>query len=164
MQVDIRNVSEDDLDAALALNESVVPHVNSIDIGKMAWFARHADYFRVADSNGSMVAMLVGFLPGSSYDSSFYRWYCDRYPSFAYIDRVAVSPAVRRSGLAAKLYDDFGRTFAASVPMLACEVNIIPANPISMAFHQRMGFFQLQRAVIDPGHREVARLAKSIQA
>jgi predicted GNAT superfamily acetyltransferase len=163
MQVNIRNIEDHDLDAALALNESVLPHVNSLSSEKMAWFAGQADYFQVADNGGSIVAMLVGFLPGSSYDSPFYQWFCDTYPLFAYIDRVAVCPDLRRSGLAAMLYQDFEATFSESVPMLACEVNILPANATSMAFHKRMGFEQIEHAIIAPGVREVARLAKTTQ-
>jgi predicted GNAT superfamily acetyltransferase len=163
MQYVIRDVSEDDIDAALALNQAVVPHVNSINVEKMTWFAEHADYFRVAEGDDRVAAMLVGFLPGSAYDSQYYRWFCTNYPLFAYIDRVAVDLGLRRAGLARALYDDFEETLGQFVPMLACEVNILPANAGSMAFHEQMGFEQIEHGVIDPGVREVARLMKATE-
>lgn len=163
MPLIIRNVEERDLEAVLELNEAVVPHVNSVNLDKMSGFAERADYFRVADDNGTIVAMLIGYLPKSDYESLFYRWFCDRYPLFAYIDRVAVQADLRRAGLAAKLYQDFENHFCDSVPMLACEVNILPANAASVAFHERMGFRQVEHAVVTPDVREVSRMIKTLQ-
>ncbi len=162
MTVTIRNVCNDDLDAVLALNEAVVPHVNSINQDKMAWFGEFADYFRVAESNAKIAGMLVGFRPGSSYESRFYHWFCDNYADFAYIDRVAVAPLARRSGVARQLYVDFEKYFEHVVPVLACEVNVLPPNTTSMSFHQSMGFEQVEHAIIEPGIREVARLLKRV--
>jgi hypothetical protein len=160
MSLTIRNVRNDDHDAALALNESVIPHVNSIDLDKMAWFAEFADYFRIAELDGIMTGLLVGFRPGSTYESRFYQWFCDNYADFAYIDRVAVAPHARRSGVARQLYMDFEKHFAQAVPALACEVNVLPRNTASMSFHRRLGFEQVEHAIIEPGVREVARLLK----
>jgi predicted GNAT superfamily acetyltransferase len=162
MTVTIRDVRSDDLDAALALNEAVVPHVNSVSLDKMAWFGDFADYFRVAESHGIIAGMLVGFRPGSSYESRFYHWFCDNFEDFAYIDRVAVAAHARRSGVARQLYIDFEKHFEHVVPALACEVNVLPPNAASMSFHTSMGFEQIEHAVIEPGVREVARLLKGI--
>jgi predicted GNAT superfamily acetyltransferase len=162
MQLKIRNVEERDLEAVLDLNEAVVPHVNSVNLEKMSGFAEHADYFRVADDNGTIVAMLIGYLPNSAYESLFYRWFCDTYPLFAYIDRVAVKADLRRAGLAAQMYENFENHFRTSVPLLACEVNIIPENPASLAFHARMGFQQVEHAVVTPDVREVSRMIKTL--
>ena len=87
----IRKVSLTELDVLLALNESEVPHVGSIDIERMHWFAKNADYFKVAQQDEQIAGFLVGFRPGSAYQSPNYRWFCDRYDDFAYVDRVAVA-------------------------------------------------------------------------
>lgn len=162
MSINIRNVREADLEATLALNEAVLPHVNSLTLERMSWFAEFADYFRVADEDGKIAGMLVGFRPGSPYESAFYRWFCENFPDFAYIDRIAVAADARRSGIARKLYFDFEECFRDSVPALACEVNLLPSNTTSVAFHQSMGFEQVEHAIIEPGVREVARLLKRL--
>jgi len=162
MSINIRNIREADLEAALALNEGVLPHVNSLTPEKMSWFAEFADYFRVAEQDGKLAGMLVGFRPGSTYESVFYHWFCKNFADFAYIDRIAVAADARRSGIARKLYVDFEVHFRDSVPALACEVNLLPANATSVAFHQSMGFEQVEHAIIDPGVREVSRLLKRL--
>jgi len=159
----IRDIRADDLEAALALNESVVPHVNSIGLTEMSWFAAHADYFRVVDNEASIDGMLIGFRPGSAYASPYYRWFCDHFDDFAYIDRIAISGTMRRRGMASAFYRDFEATFQGRVPCLACEVNLLPTNESSLAFHREMGFTVVDNAVIEPGIREVARLTKKLQ-
>jgi predicted GNAT superfamily acetyltransferase len=163
MKSAIRDVRNSDLDTVLSLNEAVVPHVNSIDFEKMAWFAENAHYFRIAEVDGAIVGMLVGFRPGSSYESPFYRWFCARYPDFAYIDRVAVAADMRRAGIARQLYEDFEAAFHGVVPMLTCEVNVLPPNPTSRRFHEKMGFAQVDLAIVSAGEREVARLLKELR-
>lgn len=162
MDAQIRKVRHNDLEAALALNESVVPHVNSISLQKMSWFAEHADYFRVVDGGSDIAGLLIGFRPGSAYDSPYYRWFCDNFDDFAYVDRVAIANTARRRGLASRLYRDFESHFQGQVPRLACEVNLLPANDTSIAFHQRLGFDTVEEAVIEPGKRAVARLVKPL--
>ena len=123
---------------------------------------RSQPQLRRAQLAGDVVGLLVGFRPGSSYDSRFYQWFCDNYADFAYIDRVAVAIDARRAGIARSLYGDFEAHFAGDVPALACEVNLLPANATSIAFHEAMGFEQVDHAVIEPDVREVSRLLKPL--
>jgi hypothetical protein len=52
-----------------------------------------------------------------------------------------IDAASRKSGFGRRLYADL-EAFAAAegVKHLACEVNSAPPNPISMCFHQSLGF------------------------
>ncbi len=61
--------------------------------------------------------------------------------NFFYIDRVIIGAGAQGQGLGRKLYDDvavFARARGHSA--LVCEVNTVPDNPGSHAFHLRMGF------------------------
>lgn len=127
-----------DLDALWTLNQSEVPHVGSVTREEMAWYLREAPYFRVVRDGDEIAAFLIGFGPGHEYTSPNYRWFCERYPSFAYVDRIAVGQAHRRKGLARSLYRDLQGAMPAAP--LSCEVNIVPPNETSMRFHQRLGF------------------------
>jgi len=162
MDYAIRNVRDTDLESVLALNQSEVPHVGSVDLEGMRWFATNADYFRVAVSDATIGAYLVGFRPGGEYGSLNYRWFCDRYTDFGYIDRIAVAAAARRRGLASRLYDDFVAFLPPGVPRLACEVNLKPPNPTSLAFHRGLGFRQVGTRQWEGGDKEVAMLLKPL--
>ena len=136
----IKNVATKDLDELLALNQSEVPHVGSIDIERMHWFAENADYFRVAWLDNRIAGFLIGLQPGSTYQSPNYRWFCEHYDRFGYVDRIAVTTAARGHGIARTLYDDFAAALPEATPALTCEVNILPPNEGSMRFHERLGF------------------------
>ena len=162
MDVIIRDVDVQDLDAVLTLNQSEVPHVGSVDLQQMHWFAEHASYFRVAMKDDRLGGFLVGLRPGTSYDSPNYRWFSDRYAEFAYVDRVAIAGFARRVGLASRLYDDFAATMPDSVEVMTCEVNIQPPNESSLRFHRRLGFRQVGSQFTEGGDKEVAMLAREL--
>ncbi|MDH3231525.1 MAG: GNAT family N-acetyltransferase, partial [Alphaproteobacteria bacterium] len=127
----IRPPAPADHEWALALNNSEVPHVSGLDVDSLADLIAMAAVAAVAEIGGAAAGVLVALLPGAAYGSANYRWFCERYPEFLYIDRVIVDPACRGRGVAGALYRhavDFGRTRA---PILTCEVNEAPPNPDS---------------------------------
>jgi predicted GNAT superfamily acetyltransferase len=158
----IRDITVSDLDAVLDLNQSEVPQVGSIDLQKLRWFAANANYFRIAEVGERIAAYLIGLRPGTGYESPNYRWFCDRYDDFAYVDRVAVSGFARRQGLASYLYEDFAGTMPASVRFMTCEVNLRPPNRTSMRFHKQLGFHQVGSQTTEGGAKEVAMLARDL--
>ena len=162
MELEISDASDRVLDAVLTLNEAEVPHVGAVDIEKMRWFSEHAHYFRVARCGDRLAGFLVGLLPDSPYPSPNYRWFCQRYANFGYIDRVAVADEFRRRGIASRLYNDFTDWLPVEVRMLACEVNLDPPNPASMRFHERLGFEIVGEQALDGGRKTVAMLGKSV--
>lgn len=162
--VTLRKVEDADLDAVLRLNESSVPAVNSLDIGQMRWFARHAAYFTVALQGEQSVGFLIGMRPGTRYASPNYRWFCDAFEDFGYIDRIAIAEDARRLGLATRLYRDFEATLPDDVGRLTCEVNIVPPNESSMRFHEHYGFRQVGTQTLDAGRKTVALMVKERNA
>ena len=54
---------------------------------------------------------------------------------------MAVAPEARRRGLARLLYAALeADALADGISTLCCEVNTVPANPASLAFHADLGF------------------------
>ncbi len=155
MKLTLRDALAEDLDEVLALNEANVPAVGKVSIEKMHWFREHAHYFRIVVAEDRLAAFLIGLRPGTRYESSNYRWFCDNYDDFAYVDRIAVSDQARRLGLASRLYEDFA-TAMAGAGVMTCEVNILPPNPSSMRFHERRGFRQVGTIEYEPGAKAVA--------
>lgn len=157
----LRDAADADLGEVLALNEANVPAVGAVSLDKMRWFRSHAQYFRIALGGDRLAGFLIGLRPGTGYESSNYRWFCDNYDDFAYVDRIAVSEHARRSGLASRLYDDFAAAMS-DVAIMTCEVNILPPNPASMRFHERMGFRQVGTIEYEPGAKAVALMERRL--
>lgn len=156
------DVTEADLEDVLALNELSVPHVSSVDLEQMRWFAANACYFRLIRNAGVLAGFLIGLGPGLEYASENYRWFSRNYADFGYIDRVAVDPAARRLGIASRLYEDFATSIEGGAPYLTCEVNIRPPNESSMRFHENQGFVCVARQETEGGTKEVALMEKKL--
>jgi hypothetical protein len=155
----ISQIQKNDYDSVLALNEESVPHVNLIGVGELQWFVNNAACVRVAKDADQLAGFLIGLRPGTDYASPNYRWFCENYDDFAYVDRVIVAGWARRRGVAESLYETFGSS-QSGAPVMTCEVNIRPSNEGSMLFHQRMGFRQVSSQETDGGKKEVALMEK----
>ena len=158
----ISDIAATDLDDVLALNQASLPHVSSMNPERTQWFAENAHYFRVARIDGRLAGFLIGLRPGIDYASENYRWFCENYADFAYIDRVAVDASARRQGVASALYDDFAASVRGQVGVMTCEVNIRPPNESSMRYHELHGFRQVASQQTEGGKKEVAMMEKTL--
>ena len=152
------DVLPNDIEAVWQLNEASVPHVSSIELAEMHWFAKEAHYFRIAWHENELAGFLIGLRPGLPYASPNYRWFSRHYADFGYIDRVAVPGKARRLGIATRLYHDFAKTLDNGVGVMTCEVNIRPANESSMRFHKQFGFREVGTQETEGGKKQVALL------
>jgi GNAT superfamily N-acetyltransferase len=87
--------------------------------------------------NGTYVRGLEG--PGIDYASANYRWFCERYERFLYVDRIVVDPPAQGLGVGRSLYEAFA-VRADGQSHLCAEVNVRPRNDRSLAFHEAFGF------------------------
>ena len=157
--MEILRIAQCDFPDVLTLNATAVPHVNLIGQDELQWFADHAAFVRVANISGRIAGFLIGMRPGTNYASPNYRWFCDNYQDFAYVDRVVVAQWARRKRIAESLYTEFAES-QADAPFMTCEVNLHPPNAGSMRFHERMGFRQVSSQEIHGGEKEVALMEK----
>lgn len=157
----ISKIDDRDFNAILALNEASVPNVNLISREELQWFVDNAAFARVANIDDRLAGFLIGLRPGTTYHSPNYRWFCDNYEDFAYIDRIAVSEWARRKGIAQTLYKLFAQS-QSDATVLTCEVNIRPPNVGSMLFHKQFGFRQVGTQETNNGEKEVALMEKSL--
>ncbi|HEX6249206.1 MAG TPA: GNAT family N-acetyltransferase [Nocardioidaceae bacterium] len=146
----LRPVDPADHADVLALNDANVVKLAPMDEARLVALERIADRFDVIDVDGEFGGFVITFAPGTSYDSENYRWFSERYDRFYYLDRIVLEPHHRRQGLGSFVYDELEHV-ARSYGRLTLEVNLVPRNDASLAFHARRGYVEVGR-LGDPAH------------
>jgi predicted GNAT superfamily acetyltransferase len=157
----IRDLSPADLDAAWAINQANTPAVGDVSRDKLAWIVDMASMSLVAEAQGAVVGFCIVLPPDTEYTSVNYLWFCERYDSFVYLDRVAVDEAARGAGIGAALYAEVERRAAGTADLFTLEVNLRPRNDGSLRFHDRLGFVEVGQQETDYGIL-VSMLAKPL--
>lgn len=145
-----------DAAAVLALNNASVPHVNALDADALAQIVAMSAHYTVAEDAEGILGFVLCIPAGRSYWSDNYRWFGERYDDFLYLDRVAVAARAQRRGVGRALYAAMHRAVRGGWPRVALEVNLRPPNPVSVAFHEAMGYSAV-------GIREYADGANAVQ-
>ena len=140
----IRDLEPADFPVALALNNENAAEVNALTADELATQAGLAAAARFVEGG---LGLLIAFDETTPRQGPNHGWFLERVPAFLYIDRVVIAEAARGRGLGRLLYEDLLQR-AAGRP-LVCEVNVDPPNPVSLAFHERLGFGPRGEAV-DP--------------
>lgn len=139
----LRRISERDHDLVLDLNQRNVEALAPMDRARLLELDQIADRFDVVDVDGEFGGFVVTFAPGTAYDSENYRWFTERYADrFYYLDRIVLSDRFRRRGLGTFVYDEVERV-AAPYERLTLEVNLVPPNDVSLAFHGARGYLEV---------------------
>ena len=159
--MNIRPMTIDDLPAAVELNNAAVPALSVADKTKMTALVANALLSLVAEHEGEVVGFCINFGPGADYSSINYRWFCERFDDFVYLDRIAVADHARNMGIGAALYASVQDQII-GCPWLFCEVNLRPRNDGSLRFHERIGFVEVGQQETDYGFL-VSMLAKDLR-
>jgi predicted GNAT superfamily acetyltransferase len=122
------------------INQASTPGVGSVALDDFPALMALGAASWVAVVDDDLAGFVHVMVEGTPYSSPNYRWVAERYPTFAYIDRVAVAPNHRGAGIGARLYDAVVARFSCQRTDLLCEVNLAPPNPASVRFHERYGF------------------------
>lgn len=153
----IRDAQQEDYSAIIRLNGSEVEHTSAMDLDRLRYLVSLSSYFRVAQVQDWVVAFLLAMPAGAPYHNDNFSWFSSRYDSFLYIDRIVVERGFQGSGIGSLLYQDVF-TFAreANIPLLTCEINTVPPNTPSVAFHSRHGFSEAGSQWLDDGKKQVS--------
>jgi uncharacterized protein len=162
--VNIRETIADDLDAALALNNSSVPALNELDAAEIERLLAMSAVSLTAEVEGRFAGFCITFPPGAQYASLNYGWFSRRYTDFVYLDRIAVDPTYRRFGIGRAFYAHIVERFTGVFPHLLCEVNVRPRNEASLLFHHSIGFREVGQQDTDGGAKTVSLLALPLVA
>ena len=148
MSIAIRDVREHELDSVLALNNAAGPAILPLDAARLRAFFETAEYFRVAERDGTMAGFLVAFGSESPHDSANFRWFSERNPEFLYIDRIVVASRRRGGGVGRALYADVQSHAELRHPLLACEVFLDAGSDPALLFHGSFGFQEIGQHVM----------------
>ncbi len=159
--MNIRPARHSDLPAIRELNEAVLPHVNSISIADFEYFLKISSYFVVAEEAGGTISgFLIVLGPGQKYDSENYRYFSEHYSSFDYVDRIVIQEDHRGRGYGSEFYHYLSEH--SSEERITCEVNLKPANPRSIEFHQKIGFREVGQQFSEGGKKRVSLMVKEL--
>ena len=111
---------------------------------------------------GNIAGFLTALTPELTYASPNFEWFQANRERFVYVDRIIVAPPARGSGVGRLLYQDLAEFAAPFADLLTCEVNLRPANPGSILFHERMGFRKVGRQETEGGKKEVVLMEKRL--
>jgi len=144
--------------AMLALNQAHVTQTSSLDLTGMQALIHQAFFVATCEAGGAE-AFLLAVDQDADYHSPNFIWFRARYPRFVYIDRVIVAASQRQRGWGRRLYGDlFASAAQAGHTMIACEVNAVPPNPASDAFHAALGFDPVGTGTLGGGAKTVRYL------
>ena len=143
--------------ALLALNNAHAQELSWLEAERLEYLSSEAF---LARRIGHVDAFLLAFDQDARYDSPNFIWFRARYPRFVYVDRIVVAPSARGRGCARRLYADlFEHAVRAGHDRVVCEVNKMPPNPASDAFHAALGFVEVGTASVHGGSRTVRYLS-----
>jgi len=160
----LRVMREADLPQVRELNDAAVPAVTPITMDELAALFALCDVRLVAtDRDHNLLAFLLSMGPGQPYGSENYGWFEERGVRHQYIDRIVVSPLAKGTGIGRALYESvFERARERGASEVTAEVNIRPANPGSIAFHERLGFRQLAEQETHGGEIRVSLFSRPV--
>jgi hypothetical protein len=150
--MDLVELGDFDLAAVCHLNNLFTQETSFLSHEEMARLLRMAFYSRGFAERGELGAFLIAFDERADYVSPNFAFFPTRHKRFVYIDRVITAEHATRRGLARRLYEDlFLQATTAEQTVVGCEVNVVPPNPASDAFHARMTFVEVGRAELANG-------------
>ena len=162
MVLSIRDVQPHELDSVLALNNAAGSTILPLDAAGLRVLHEQASYFRLAEVDGHIAGFLPALREDADYDSANFQWFRERYPAFAYIDRIVIAKPYRGLGLGRVFYADVTSYAELRVPLLACEVFLEPRDDASLLFHGTNGFQEVGQQIMPGNGRRVALLAKTL--
>lgn len=135
----IKSIKTKHYEHILKINEAFVHWLAPLDLAQLEWVLSIATYKRQVDD---AQAVLFGYPYDANYPEHKNLIWLNRHVSnFFYIDRIIVDACAQGRGYGKLLYqdvEDFARQSGYS--HMTCEVNTVPNNPSSHAFHLAMGY------------------------
>lgn len=154
-RLSIRTLAPADWARVLVLNSGALPNVAALDDAELGRLHALSDAHIVALEGDVILGYALTFTHDDAYDGEEFLTFRSRIVQpFTYIDQVVVSRSAQGTGIGRRLYEAIERDSAMRGALsLCCEVNTVPANPASLAFHSRLGFSSIGSLATRDGRR-----------
>lgn len=155
-----RDFAREDLDWMHDLNEDHAAELSSVSRRVLETLVSQSTMCLCIDPKA---AFLLVMDQDADYDSPNFLWFKQKAARFLYVDRIVVSAAHRRKGLARQLYQELIQYAQAhDHTRIFAEVNSNPPNPKSDAFHAALGFEVIGGALLEDRGKSVRYLSLSL--
>ena len=129
------------LNAMWLINQANIPEVGDIPtIEEFEALTAMSSHVIVVNEGKETAGFIILMREKEEYHSLNYKFFTANYDQFLYVDRVAIKDGFRRQGLGKMIYDEVFRLAAEIKTDVCCEVNTLPRNDASLAFHAEFGF------------------------
>lgn len=162
----IRRFRAEDLAVLHEANQASVPGVSTETMEDLSKWIALSTCFVATDEADNPLGFLTLIAPGTrDYPSDNLRWFetyaAESGKSVIYVDRIALLPETRGMGLGQALYQAAFNHFS-GLDEIGCEINILPPNPGSHRFHQRLGFHQIGEQTFLEDEKSVAYYVRTL--
>lgn len=141
-----------DTGAIVALNDAVVAVTSPMDAARFETLHALCSFCTVVERGAEVIGFILAMQNGAAYDNGNFQWFADRLNRFVYIDRIVLGEAARGLGLGTKLYDHLAdQAQRQGSLIMAAEMDLVPANPGSIAFHRKYGFVEIGTRALESG-------------
>ena len=132
--------ASEDLEAIRAINQENIPEVSDIEsIERLRQLIEWSSHLIIVRGS-EIVGFIILMQENQDYESLNYDFFNKKGEPFLYVDRVAIQENYQRKGLGKLIYNkviEIGKKLDVNI---TCEVNTIPRNTPSLAFHAGFGF------------------------
>ena len=129
------------LKAMWLINQANIPEVGDITtIEEFNSLTEMSSHVIVVKEDKVTAGFIILMREKENYHSLNYKFFTENYDQFLYVDRVAIKEGFRRQGLGKMIYDEVFKLAAEIKTDVCCEVNTLPRNDASLAFHAEFGF------------------------
>ena len=129
------------LRAMWLINQANIPEVGDIPtIEEFKSLTKMSSHVIVVNKGKETAGFIILMREKEEYQSLNYKFFKANYDEFLYVDRVAIKDGFRRQGLGKMIYEEVFRLAAEINTDVCCEVNTLPRNDASLAFHAEFGF------------------------
>ena len=155
----IKEITEKDYLKILKLNNANIPAVSKLSEDSLKEILEMSLRGWVIELDDVFVGFCIIIGPHENYKSDNYRWVCENYEEFEYLDRVVISEKFQGQRFGQKLYEHW--FLKSESPSLLLEVNIKPMNAGSIRFHERLGFIAVGEQDTENGKKRVQYMARN---
>lgn len=147
----------------LELNARATPAVSLLSRDELSRLAALSDSHVLIEAGGATAGYALTFFDDAPYDGEEFLVLRERIKEpFLYVDQIVIKEQMRGAGVGVEVYGHLASmALRRGAALLCCEVNTVPPNPRSMAFHRRLGFEPLDVLNTRDG-RQVCLLRKQL--